>query len=465
MKSNENGIAKFIKWFVFLQPLLDILTSVMVRYWETSLTVGMIVRILFVCFIAIYLFFIYDCKFKKTFRIFFAVVCAYGVASIGISAYYNGVHTIVENGKMFFKMYYFIFVLLFFFAVYLKERFIIKDWHLAVVFICYTCSIFISAVTDTSFVTYKYGEGFCGWFYAGNEVGAVVSILAMVAFMVSMNSKNILLKIAVSFLMSFAAVYIGTKVPFLSCIGAVIVSSVMLCASAIIHKDKNCLKQLVYPLCTILLIAVLFQLNSPMKKNGSEMIGEQFNSQVSDKIETGENKPGINEIETDQYIKYKAFLLANWVLSNRLIIVQPAIIAHSESPIALKLFGMGYGFNTDYGKYNELIEMDFIALVINHGLIGTLIYLLPIIVFAVLCIKMLFKNIKSFFEMFKEVSYIYSVFIALGCAFLAGHVLVAPSVSIYLAIIIVNLYASLKEKTDGLKLQENNGADNLYNGE
>lgn len=441
----------FIEWFVILQPLLDFLTSLSVRFISFPLTIGMILRILFVGMIGIYFLMFYSGKFKKLLLGFYVAVCGYGFISISFGAFINGFSTVMENGKMFFKMYYFVFVLLFFYALYQEYGFVIKNKFLTIVFLEYTISIFISAITNTSFVTYSYGDGYCGWFYAGNEVGAIISVLAIVAILYATTSKNILLKLSVAFLTAFVAVYIGTKVPFIACVGAVVALLLFCGLNFIIKKEKQDGKIALQLISVLLITVLLFQLNSPIKNNSSTMMGEHYESHVTDKLEQEDGdiiEDSITNLDKDTFA-YKAFLVANWILSDRLVITLPAFESFGESSVLHKLVGMGYIFKTPDGEiYDKLIEMDFIALIIYHGFIGTLLYLAPIIYLAVICIKKFFSQIKGFFSMKKQVAYIYAILIALGCAVLAGHVLIAPSVSIYLAIIIIKLLATLDKKTE-----------------
>ena len=117
---------------------------------------------------------------------------------------------------------------------------------------------------------------------------------------------------------------------------------------------------------------------------------------------------------------------------------------------------MGYHFETFDGEvFIQHIEMDFIAIFINYGILGLLIHITVLGIFAVICIKKFFKKIKSILCMENEITYIYSILITLFVAFLAGHTLVAPAVSIYLAVAIVNLYSLLanheSDKTDPIQ--------------
>lgn len=437
-----------IKWFVILQPLLDMITSISVRFISFPLTIGMVFRILFVALIGIYLLVFFKNKTKKYLLGLYIIICIYGGFNIFNNALQFGKMTVLENCKMFFKMYYFIFVLLFFYALFKDYGFYIKNKILTIVFLEYTASIFISAITNTSFVTYNYAKGYCGWFYAGNEVGAIISILSIVSLIYSVNSKNYILKIAVGFLTAFSAVYVGTKVPFLACLGAIVTLLLFFAVKGIIKKDKISTKNCLYLFSFLLITILLFEMNSPVKINNSTMTNEHYETHVTERLENKDkdkekdiiiNDPTINEIYNS-----KAFIVANWILSDRLISISPAIVSYIKSSALQKCLGMGYIFKTFTGEtYDLLIEMDFIALLINHGIVGLILYLIPIFYLAIQCIKKFFSNIKRFFDMEEETAYIYSIIIAIGCAFLAGHVLTAPSVSIYFAIIIVNLYAKL----------------------
>ncbi|MBR2616571.1 MAG: O-antigen ligase family protein [Clostridia bacterium] len=454
MKTTEKRLILFLEWFVLLQPVLDFLTSLTVRFVDTPLTVGMICRILFLGLAGVWLFFFYDGAQKKLLCGAFLVTALYGVLSVGMNAAAYGFGTVVENGKMFFKMFYFVFVLLFFYALYKKYGFEVKNKLLCVVFLEYTASIFVSALTGTSFVTYEYAKGYCGWFYAGNEVGAIVSVLAAFALLYAAGTKQWWIKLSVGFLTAFAACYIGTKVPFLACLGAVAVLLVFFGVKACLKKtraDAGLFLQLLAVLCAVL---ILFRLGSPVKVNGDALTGYHYDTNVSDKLEDDEEDTDPDDVLeesgaewNEDGLGYKIFLVANWLLSNRLVMIAPAFLGYINAPLSQILFGMGYTFRLPDGElFDYLIEMDFLALVINHGIVGTLIFLAPILYFAVICLKRLFRLWKRFFELQEAVASIYSILIALGCAFLAGHVLVAPAVSIYLAIAIVKLYATLEQK-------------------
>ena len=158
-----------LNWYIILQPIIDILTSLGVRYGSDSITLGVAIRAVFVGIMAFYVMFIYRGKYEKAVKIYVAIISVYGLAFLANAAVCSGTYTIITNIKMFIKMYYFLYVLLGLFCMYQQYQYVVSDWLLVGVYCEYTVSIFLSAITNTSFGTYDYGKGYCGWFYAGNE--------------------------------------------------------------------------------------------------------------------------------------------------------------------------------------------------------------------------------------------------------------------------------------------------------
>ena len=483
MKSfiSNNKLTFFVQLYILIQPLLDFFTSLMTRFLDSPLTIGIIFRISFVAFAGLYLLFLYKGPYKKTFSLSFVGIGLFGVVNILCNAYLYGFKNIFENTKMFFKAYYFIFVLLFLFAFYIGEKFTISNKTLATVFIIYSGSIFLSAITNTSFVTYNYGAGYCGWFYAGNEVGAIISCLAPIALIYAFDIKNLILKYAIFFLVVFSALYIGTKVPFIALIGAVGILFVLYFFKYILRKPASKGKNILQCLSLLLIIVVVFNINSPIKQNlssfahqpPSNFFDDQNNDSAtnttSDSINEDEDSPDStpendeldesnpnNNLSNPKFYE-KLFNKANQLLSNRLIFAKPAFYAYGNASLTQKLFGMGYHFETvDGDVFIQHIEMDFVALFINYGILGLLIHVTVLGIFAVICIKRFFKKIKNILCMENEITYIYSILITLFVALLAGHTLVAPAVSIYLAVAIVNLYSQLaNQKSDKTDTSQN----------
>lgn len=114
---------------------------------------------------------------------------------------------------------------------------------------------------------------------------------------------------------------------------------------------------------------------------------------------------------------------------------------YAEAPTSQKLLGMGYSGN--FKGEPKLIERDFHDWFYAFGIIGFALLLIPFLYFG---IKILLILITRFREVFTVKYGLLATSLALGLsiAFIAGHVLTAPGVSIYFAVIFAYLIVDLE---------------------
>lgn len=470
-ENKKSFFSTLASFFIILGPIIDVLTSLSEKFLSLPISAGILVRFLFVGLIGIYLLFIYKDKHHVLIKVFFLAVSVYGVIHVLLNAYTFGTATLFENLKMFFKTYYFVYALLFFYALYRSENFKISDKVLTVVFLEYTGCVLLAVLTKTSFNTYpwRWQEGYCGWFFAGNEVAAVIAALSFVAIFYAAFHANIVLSIAVMLIAAFGATYVGTKVIFIAGICAISFSLVHYFFSALLKKEGAC-KAAVRTTVALLALVILFSANSPIKKNVITLTTDRYETGVTDRLDSSDQSSSdfssdsavdsssdqtdsSDETQTDDEDNTpttspgKLYYIVNWLLSNRLDYTKSAFATFEDASLLGKILGIGYNFTAPNGNVVEkVIEMDVIALVINNGILGFLLFMAPIVAFAAICIKKFFKHIKHFFSMQNIFGYICSILIMIMCAALSGHIFVAPAVSVYLAIIIIKLFAALEEE-------------------
>ena len=96
----------------------------------------------------------------------------------------------------------------------------------------------------------------------------------------------------------------------------------------------------------------------------------------------------------------------------------------------------------------KLVEIDYFDIFFCHGILGTLIYLVPLATLIFISLKRFFTrfiiNIKNYTLIFM----IYSILIGFGIALTAGHVFTAPAVSMVLILTILEMYSLLKHEKD-----------------
>ena len=93
----------------------------------------------------------------------------------------------------------------------------------------------------------------------------------------------------------------------------------------------------------------------------------------------------------------------------------------------------------DYDVKKKLIEIDYLDIIIHYGIIGFIVYFLPLIYLFVRMLKEKSKKNPEFWL------YLILLLLELMVSSFAGHVLSAPAVSIYL-VLVMYLIKLNKEK-------------------
>lgn len=131
------------------------------------------------------------------------------------------------------------------------------------------------------------------------------------------------------------------------------------------------------------------------------------------------------------------------LLSGRQIFLKDMHRMYMDAPFVQKIFGMGYA-----GRYTDkpkLIEMDFFDLFYSYGVMGSFLFLLPLFYGAFLILK---RDSRKSISIIDLVLISSSLLLGLGIAFIAGHVLFAPSVNIYIAVLLAYIHKRFNSDTD-----------------
>lgn len=435
MKSKSELLRNILYIYILISPFVDMLTSLAVRAGMTGMTMGVVVRALFVVAMAFYVLFLYQGAHRTKLRVAVLITIAYGIVYLMNTAFVNGVGVLLDNAKMYVKVYFFVFVLLGLYALYREHGILVSDKMLTIVFCIYSTSIFLAAITGTSFPTYVLLDiGYCGWFYAGNEIGAIVAILSGIVLIYGFTQSKYLW-IPILGLVAFSSTFIGTKVPFFTIVAVGVLLLLFWIGKLLKEKPTTAKKTIGKFGALLLCILVLYYAGSPIQQNAN-LVQDRY-----------EDTMEIDLSDTDEFDTI--FIeLTDWLLSGRIGAIQDVINRYTHGSLMEKLFGIGYTFQIDGQWRTDVVEMDFVAIMLKQGMVGLAIYMIPLLYFAVVCIKKLIKQLKHFWELESAFIYTYGILIGLSCAFLAGHVLVAPAVSIYIAICIVKLYANLTEREE-----------------
>lgn len=438
-----------ISLFIIAHPLIDMATALGTRA-GLSITFGVIVRVLFMVCMAAYVCFVAQFKKKKLCCAYLGAVILYCVSFLFYFLIKGGISAAFGNLKELIKVFYFSFILVSFYALYKQKSFVVSDKILTLTVVGYMAVIFLAFVTNTGFTAYDYGFGNNGWFYAANEIGAIVSILIPIAtlftfrvLVVEPRNFSIWIKIIVSIglgLVCFCSTYIGTKVVFVGIVGYILCSLIWNFIVWLCTKDRKKLIQMIICMAMCLVIAISYAANSPLRKNiqgvmlpNYEETKKPITPEIADpKLEQKENLSAITQS--------KSFRVMNWLLSNRLTNILPIHYVFTQQGLTSQFLGIGYVDLDDYEVGIETaIECDPFALLYRHGFVGLLLFYAPIIGAFFYALYRFFRRFTTLICSLSYCTYLYSFVLGLGISTLAGHTLVAPAVSVFVAIIAVKL--------------------------
>ncbi len=438
-------ITRLFMVFILLQPVIDLITSISLTVFKIEFTAGVLIRFFMMVVGCAFVLFYSDDKNRRRGITYLFILGGFFLVHFVINILFKSPIYLGEEIKYILKTVYFVIILVSYYYVLSPifkqnpegsrvERYIV----LAMLFIGVT--MLIAGLSNTAFNSYEYEKvGHKGWFFAGNEIGAIMAICFPITVLFAIK-KTISLKSIYYWIPVVILIYslsaVGTKVGFGAIILTIVISLFMLVYEHFRQKkigSKKIATKINLITNTIVIMAFgLYIPFSPIAENTLIHL-----SIIDSKKETQVVPPeGVNtEITPDPNLNSSD--VENLILSGRETFLETQKTYFTEAPLSQKLFGMGYGGN--FEKEAKLVEMDFHDIFFSFGIIGFVIYMTPVIFMGILIISKILLNVKEKFNI-ETVLISSGIVLGLGIAYTAGHVFLAPAVSIYLALLAVLLY-------------------------
>ncbi len=452
MRSDSNN-KKINIFYVFLliQPILDLVTSLMVRFTNLSLTIGMVVRGLFLFIMVIYLLFVNKSVHRKKSIIYLGILCIFSILYLITK---DGIFTLgflkTEVIYLFKYMYFPIIALCLinaFDELQIKKEKIFKVCIIEA--IIYSILIILPEITHTAFSSYiDNNEGTVGWFYAANEIGAIMVALFPFLYYLLFERESVV-KIALTFtIVILAMTLLGTKTSFLG----MLITEILYTLYFLFNYKKNRAYGLKW---SIIIIIISFGLipNIHAVKNLQNAIAES--SHIKEEVKED------NEKENKKYTSSSPSVqrIIKVALSGRDKFFYNTLEIYDNANIDDKLLGIGFVNRNEINnkKIEKLIEIDPLDVFFHYGIIGFIILFIPLIYIVYRTLKSIFKN--KFGLSFFKFTNIYVIGIITMISMIAGHVYSSPAVSIYVSFAMAMLNSSLtkcelelKDKKDKKKI-------------
>ena len=430
--------------YIVLQPIIDIITSLCVRNINENLTLGIFVRTIFMIFIAIYTLIKTDKKNRWKILIYYSLIAIYCIAFIVNSYSKYGLSLIFTQIKGLVKTFYFPILLASLLVLFKENKYSSKHKYLNISLAIYVLTILICKIFSIGYPTYplKDNVGTIGLFYAGNETSAIIALLSPICFATFVSKKFNIFNAILCAITVFAMLEVGTKVACVSTI-ALLALAIIISLIKLIRKEQSGFYKQFITLLLIVLLTFLFIGNTNGGKNlkinpivFKEKIKTE-STQDSKKEESTKKKPSTSKPKTTT------------LLSGRNNFFKNTLKIYNTSPVLDKSLGIGYiSPKKDVLQENKLVEIDYFDIFFCHGIIGTVIYVIPLVILIFVCLKRFFVKFLINIRNYTLIFMIYSILLGFGIALTAGHVFTAPAVSMFLILSILELYAILNHEKD-----------------
>jgi O-antigen ligase like membrane protein len=411
-------IERLFLQFILCQPFLDLLTSLAIRYSYPMFTIGILARTAFLVLALFYLFFRPKYGPARFAMVLLLALTASLAVQITANASLKPVFSFPAEISYTLKILYFPLSLFTYRQLFLSDDSLAgtAERYIAVSIGITGFIMILAGMSGSAYPSYEGGKaGHTGWFYAGNEIAALLAIGFPVVLLFALNRGFAWWPAVLAVLYSLFA--LGTKVG----LGAIIItlSAGILSTGLMLLRNREKRKAIV-PLCVLICLLVgsaLYTPHSPVVQNVQihmEWLGMDKQTQM--------------EVET----KVSQAQMDNLVYSGREKYLENQANSYHQATLTQKLFGLGYAGN--YTEEPKLVEMDFHDLFFSIGLIGFALYLALV---GIACGWMV-KSIRWDSIKVQTIMKAVGVVLGFGIAYTAGHVLTAPGVSIYLAILLAS---------------------------
>lgn len=410
--------SKVVQAIFIILPFVEFITSYMVLNVDFPITLGVIYKTLFLIYGLGYLIFVDKENRKWNFILLglFAVTIianiVFTLSSFSMSALMNKAVSMTK--------YMCLPVTLFFLYRYLKNgnEFSLKTLVYSAGI--YATAILISAITGTALPTYDTApeRGISGWIYSGNELSAMMSLFYPIVIYYAAKYKSLSFMFILA-VMTYGLLVIGTKTALIGLIGAILGILIFSIIAYAWKRKKIAKSTLIITLILTVAVAIAMPY-SPSYKYIEGKINKIINQ--SKNPDGGENNQSSVE---------------NLIFNGReKYVYEQKQLAGNASPLEL-LIGLKdeHRVIDDTGNYT-VMERDFHDVKFGYGIIGLGIYLVPIFIIAISFFIRLFKNFKEEFTV-RNFCVGLSGLLGIGIAYIVGHVLLAPTVAMFLGAVFI----------------------------
>jgi len=473
-KIKKTTIESFLYLYIILCPILDCLSFIFRKLYETRISPSTIIRPVCVLMVCLYIF-ITDKKQRKPLIIASLVYGIYATIHLYIfivvqngSSYSGIIHELqylVNYTFMILNLYVYLYI----FAKNKNTDTDKLNKCILFSFTIYIVSIYLAIMTGTSSYTYSLeGIGYKGWFESGNSLSAIFTLSLFILLNIfkkkKINNKIKVGAFAVIILVGiFLSSLIGTRVGLFGFALVIGIFGIAHIIYNIINKIAIRKILIISGIITVIATAAFtivfttqgsktLERRKKVEEMASQLVDEITNEKIhitgdmykiKKQIEDGTIEQNYMSKEEQQAVLSLNKIAKKHNLSTEnmrtLQLIYNIELANNQSSLIYRVFGNGY-----VCQYREMIlEMELLAIMLNFGILGFILYLMP---FILIYGYSVYKGIRHFRKI--DTEYIMLVAgggLAFVLSLLSGYVFFNASTTMIIILINVLLVNKTKE--------------------
>jgi len=421
-KKIEKSFDDILGIFILLQPIIDSLTAIFLNVFQISFTIGIAIRTLFLLFVIYVVLFVY--KNKKILK-YYILILIYILLFIFSALSFNDKINIFGELQHTIRAFYFPILLMSLYSI--RDKINIKREKLVQTVMIYILIIFVCNTIGVGFNSYEITKnGTLGLFNSANEIGGIISILTPFLIITCFDNKKILKTFAIFICYLAVILNIGTKTPLIAFLLTMVLVFCWIIAKLIKKRDIKKIRTIL--VITFISMTSLFLL----------IPKTSFYKNIETHLE-------FLEVENVTDVLFEPKLIDHFIFSQRLTFLNDREENFKNSNFVEKSLGVGYFKDNIEVK---LVEMDYFDIYYSHGIVGFVLYFIPLIIVMIDIFKKASKITIN-----KYINYI-SIALILILAFFTGHIMTAPSVSFVSVCVIMYVYNKKREENNNCNINK-----------
>ena len=417
-KIKKMKIDKLLCALIILCPILDMLSFIFRNTFKTNISPSTFLRPIISIIVIMYIII----KDKNRWKII-GVGAVYGIYALIHIFIFTKIKTGCSYGSVLHEMQYlvnysFMILNLFLFIyVFKKDNIQSVKKSLFIAIAIYAISIYISIFTGTSSYTYPVEQmGVKGWFESGNSLSAILVLSMFIILPMIKESKNNKEKIAYITILALVGIFlmtqIGTRVGLF---GFILVLGLYVFLEIIfsILKNKKINKKIIFIVIGIIIliasVVLVFGSNTITRRKHIEQESQNSYDENQEEVAhlTGDvlniHKSIIEGTLEEGYLskaEEKSFLELYDIANKHKLksndqrthqIIYNLLLVKNQHNAGLILFGNGY-----LNNFRELVlEMELMSFLLNFGIFGFVLYVVPFLALLTYAFVQILKNIKK----------------------------------------------------------------------